>query len=38
VIVDGRIIVQDGAVKTVDEDEAVDAAQQAAEQVWSNIK
>jgi len=38
VIVDGRTIVEEGAVKTVNEDEAVDAAQQAAEQVWSNIK
>ncbi len=37
VIIDGRVVVEDGAMKTVDEDKAVDAAQQAAEQVWSNV-
>jgi 5-methylthioadenosine/S-adenosylhomocysteine deaminase len=38
VIIDGRIVVEDGVVKTVDEQGAVEAAQQAAEQVWANIK
>ena len=38
VIVDGRIVVEDGEVKTVDEDRVVDEAQRAAERVWSNIK
>jgi 5-methylthioadenosine/S-adenosylhomocysteine deaminase len=37
VIVDGRIVVEDGRMKSVDEESAIDAAQQAAEQVWSNI-
>jgi 5-methylthioadenosine/S-adenosylhomocysteine deaminase len=37
VIIDGRIVVEDGVVKTVDEDRAIDMAQQAAEQVWSHI-
>ncbi|MGA2199976.1 MAG: hypothetical protein ABSG45_08575, partial [Nitrososphaerales archaeon] len=38
VMVDGTIVVEDGVLKTVDEASAVDAAQQAAEQVWSNIR
>ena len=37
VIIDGRLVVEDGQMKTVDEESAVEAAQQAAEQVWSNI-
>jgi 5-methylthioadenosine/S-adenosylhomocysteine deaminase len=38
VIVDGRIIVQDGNVLTVDEEEVVTKAQRVAERIWSNIK
>jgi 5-methylthioadenosine/S-adenosylhomocysteine deaminase len=37
VIIDGNVVVEDGIIKTANEDEVVEAAQQAAEQVWANI-
>lgn len=37
VIVDGNIVVQDGEIKTVDEEETIAKAQEAAEQLWSNL-
>ncbi|MFQ6075607.1 MAG: amidohydrolase family protein [Candidatus Bathyarchaeia archaeon] len=37
VIVDGKVILEDGRAKTVDEEEVVERAQEAAEGIWGNV-